>query len=67
MEGVKCNQSTEPIFLEGVTCTSQSFDVVMFKLYLAYFVSPGYFCFLYCAHKIELIITRKTFTELCCT
>lgn len=57
------SRSIELILKEGVTCTSQSFNLVMSKLYLAYFISPGYLWFLYCAHKIESIITRQVFTK----
>lgn len=53
----------ELLLKEGVTCTSQSFNRVISKLQLAYFISPGYSWFLYCAQKIESIITRQAFTK----
>lgn len=56
-ELVFLGQSIEPIFTESVTFPSD--------LYLAYFV-PQDLCMLYFAHGIELIITSKVFTKLCC-
>ena len=52
MEGVSCSESTEPIFMEDVTCTLHR---VLMESHLK----------LYCPHGIELIITKKVFTKLC--
>lgn len=58
------SQSTEPIFMEGVTGT-QSFNAGMSDLYLAFFISQGDLCKLYCAHRIEFIINYVHQTVLC--
>lgn len=52
-------QSKEILFMEGVTLTGQSFDVVNSSLYLAPFVPQG-------SHRIEFIITRKVLTKVSC-
>lgn len=59
MEGVTCNQSIEHILGKVFYVLYKSLHVVTSDLHLAYFVSQGDLCVLYCAHK-------KVFTELCC-
>lgn len=45
-------------------CFTRSFNVHMFDLYLAHFVPQRYLWVLYCAHWIELILTRKVFHRI---
>jgi hypothetical protein len=43
---------------------TQSCNIVVSNLYLAYFIPQGDFWELYYAHGIELIITRRVFCQI---
>lgn len=45
---------------------TETLDVIMPDLYLAYSVPQGNSCMIYCVHGIELIITREVFAKVYC-